>query len=101
MGLQWYNSAIEMLVNLNIKSFGELHCVFVHIFIQGLLYLVILCCQVFAIAHDVVYTRSYGLGGELPGRMFICDWPYTYMYILQEILEIACNDCSFCFNYCS
>ena len=30
MGLPWHNSASEMFVNLNIKSFGELLRVFVH-----------------------------------------------------------------------
>ena len=30
MGLPWHNSANEMFVNLNIKSFGELLRVFVH-----------------------------------------------------------------------
>ena len=30
MGLPWHNSASEMFVNLNIKSFGELLQVFVH-----------------------------------------------------------------------
>ena len=32
MGLPWHNSASEMFVNLNIKSFGELLRVFVHVF---------------------------------------------------------------------
>ena len=32
MGLPWYNSASEMIVNLSIKSFGELLRVFVHSF---------------------------------------------------------------------
>ena len=30
MGLPWHNSASEMFVNLNIKSFGDLLRVFVH-----------------------------------------------------------------------
>ena len=30
MGLSWHNSASEMFVNLNIKSFGEMLQVFVH-----------------------------------------------------------------------
>ena len=30
MGLPWHNSASEMFVNINIKSFGELLRVFVH-----------------------------------------------------------------------
>ena len=30
MGLPWHNSASEMFVNLNIKSFGELLRVFIH-----------------------------------------------------------------------
>ena len=51
MGLPWHNSASEMFVNLNIKSFGELlECLYTD-FVQGLLYLGILCCQVFAIVH--------------------------------------------------
>ena len=34
MGLPWQNSASEMFVNLNIKSFGELLRVFVHGFLS-------------------------------------------------------------------
>ena len=46
-------------------------------FVQGLLYLGILCCEVFAIVH-IVFIQSYGLGGE-HFCMFICDWPHTYI----------------------
>ena len=63
MGLPWHNSASELFVNLNIKSFGELLRVLYTVFVQGLLYLGILCCQVFGIVH-VVFIQSYGLGGE-------------------------------------
>ena len=35
MGLPWHNSASEMFVNINIKSFGELLRVFVTVFVQG------------------------------------------------------------------
>ena len=76
MGLPWHNSASEMFVNLNIKSFGELLRVFVHVFVQGLLYLGILCCQVFVIVH-VVFIQSYGFGGE-HYCMSICDRPHTH-----------------------
>ena len=69
MGLPWHNSASEMFVNLNIKSFGELLRVLYTVFVQGLLYLGILCCQVFVIVH--------GLGGE-HYCMSICDRPHTY-----------------------
>ena len=76
MGLPWHNSASEMYVSLNIKSFGELLRVCVH----GLLYLGILCCLLIAIVH-VVFIQSSGLGGE-HYCMFTCDRPHTYMYIL-------------------
>ena len=46
------------------------------VFVQGLLYLGILCCQVFVIVH-VVFIQSYGLGGE-HYCMSICDRPHTY-----------------------
>ena len=35
MGLPSHNSASEMFVNLNIKSFGELLRCFVYVFVQG------------------------------------------------------------------
>ena len=47
MDLPWHNSAREMFVNLNIKSFCELLRVFAHGFRSRILYLGILCCQVF------------------------------------------------------
>ena len=40
----------------------------------------------------VAFVRSYGLGGE-HYCMVICDCPHTY--ILLEILELTCTDCSF------
>ena len=76
MGLPWQNSASEMFVNLNIKSFGELLRVFVHGFRSRIIISRILCCQVFVIVH-VVFIQSYGLGGE-HHCMFICDRPHTY-----------------------
>ena len=60
MGLPWHTSAGEMFVNLNIKSFGELLQVCYTDFVQGLLYLGILCCQEFAIVH-VAFIRSMDL----------------------------------------
>ena len=77
MGLPWHNSASEMFVNLNIKSFGELLEFLYTVFVQGLLYLRNLCCQVFAMVQ-VVFIQSYGLGGE-HYCMFICDWPHRYI----------------------
>ena len=74
MGLPWHNSASEMFVNLNIKSFGELLRVFVHGFVKGLLYQGILCCQVlftvmglvtniivcsFVIGHIRVFSKKF------------------------------------------
>ena len=76
MGLPWHNRASEMFVNLNIKLFGELLRVFNTDIVQGLLYLRILCCQVFNV--HVVFIRSYVLGGE-HYCMFICDWPHMYI----------------------
>ena len=77
MGLPWHNIASEMFVTLNIKSFGKLLRFFVHGFVQGLLYLGIVCCQVCTIVH-VVCIRSYELG-DVHYCMFICDRPHTYI----------------------
>ena len=77
MGLRWHNSASEMFVTLNIKSFGELLRISFTVFVQGLLHLGILCCQVFTIVQ-VVFIQSYMLGCE-HYSMFIRDWPHSYI----------------------
>ena len=71
MGLPWHNSASEMFVNLNINYLVNCFEFLYTDFVQGLLYLEILCCPGFALVH-VVFIRSYGLGGE-HYSMFICD----------------------------
>ena len=76
MGLPRHKSSSEMFVNLDIKSFGELLRVLYTVFVQGLLYLGIVCCQVFVIVH-VVFIQSYGLGGK-HYCIFIFDRPHTY-----------------------
>ena len=68
--------ASKMLVNLNIKSFGELLRVFVHGFRSRTIISRNFCCQVFVIVH-VVFIQSYGLGDE-HYCMFICDRPHSY-----------------------
>ena len=76
MGLPWLNSASEMFVNLNINHLVNCFKFLYTVFVQGLLYLGILCCQVFVKIH-VVFIQSYGLGGE-HYCMAICDRPHTY-----------------------
>ena len=63
MGLPWHNSASEMFVNLNIKSFGEMLRCFVisfrsRILISGSLVLI-------GIYHSpwIIYSLIYRLGG--------------------------------------
>ena len=60
MGLPWPNSASEKFVNLNKNHLVNCFEFLYTDFVQGLLYLGILCCQVFAVA----FIQSYGLGGE-------------------------------------
>ena len=52
------------------------------VFVQGLLCLKIVCCQVFTIVH-VVFIRSYGFGGE-----------HYCIFMCEDVIEIACNDCN-------
>ena len=78
MGLPWNNSASEMFVNLNIKSFGELLWVFVHGFRSRTI--ISRNCMLASICNSscLVFIQSYGLGGE-HYCMFICDRPHTYI----------------------
>ena len=71
MGLPWHNSASEMFVKLNIKSFGELLRVFVHDFRSR-----IIISRNFMLS-SIYNIQSYGLGGK-HYCMFICDRPHTY-----------------------
>ena len=72
MGLPWHNSASEMFVNLNIKSFGEMLRCFVYSFrsrimISGNLMLIAIVLALFILI--------YGLGGE-HYYLLTCDWPH-------------------------
>ena len=70
-GLAMAQQCRAMFVNLNINYLVNCFEFLYTDFVQGLLYLEILCCPGFAIVH-VVFIRSYGLGGE-HYSMFICD----------------------------
>ena len=75
MGLPWHNSASEMFVNLNIKSFGEMLRSFVYscrsrIMISGNLMLFTIVLALFIL--------TYGLGGE-HCYLLTCDWPHSYI----------------------
>ena len=61
MGLPWHNSAIEMFVNLNIKSFGELLRIFVHVFCSRI---IISRNLMLSCICNSYFIQSYGLGGE-------------------------------------
>ena len=76
MDLPWHNSASEMFVKLNIKSFGEQLRVFVH----GLLYLGILCCQVFAIQSMLYLFEVMGLVANIT----VCSLVTSHIRIFSE-----------------
>ena len=84
MSLPWHNSASEIFVSLNMKSFSELLRVFRHGFRSRMIISMKFICQVFVIVH-VVVIGSYGLDGEHYCN-FICDWQHVYGYSLRNAL---------------
>ena len=106
MGLPWHNSATEMFVNLNIKSFGEMLWCFVYglrswIMISGNLMLIGIYKS-----PCIIHSKLWAWWRIL---LSVNVWLATYLYYLRTCiwyfpcrifgssLEIFCNDCSFCF----
>ena len=78
MVLPWHNSASEMFVNLNIKSFGEMSSM--------------ICIRYLFKGYDIwesmllgiynslaLFILNYGLGGEYYD-LLTCDWPQTFIF---------------------
>ena len=77
MGLPWHNSASEMFVNLNIKSFGKMLRCFVYSFCSRIMTSGNL--MLIGIYHAfALLILIYGLGGE-HYYMLTCDWPHSYI----------------------
>ena len=81
MGLPWHNSASEMFVNQNIKSFGELLRVFTHGFRSRII--ISRNCILSSICNRScsIYSKLWAWWQTLGYCMFICDRPHTYLYL--------------------
>ena len=93
MGLPWHNSASEMFVNLNIKSFGELLQIFVHGLRSRIITRISRDFMLSCICNSscIVFIQSYRLGVNIT----VCSFVTGHIRTILEIIEIACTDCSF------
>ena len=62
MRLPWRNSASEMFVNLNIRSFDEMLRIFTFGFMSRVMFQII-CLYLIFTTHLVVCIQIFGLGG--------------------------------------
>ena len=62
MTLPWRNSASEMFVNLNIRSFDEMLRIFTFGFMSRVI-VSIICLYLIFTTHPVVCIQIFGLGG--------------------------------------